>query len=53
MSKPRNRAADYKLDLAQHQHIEVANEGKHDDDDDDDDDDDEPTLLNVCCGWTA
>ncbi len=49
ISKPRNRAADYKLDLAQYQHIEVANEGKHDDDDDDD----EPTLLNVCRGWTA
>jgi hypothetical protein len=32
ISKPRNRAADYKLDLVQHQHIDVANEGKHDDD---------------------
>ncbi len=47
ISKPRNRAADYKLDLVQYQHIEVANERKHDSGDDDD----ESTLLNMC--WTV
>ncbi len=41
-------ASDYKLDLVQHHHIEVAHERKHGDDDNDDD---ESTLLNMC--WTV
>jgi hypothetical protein len=47
--KTKKQSCRLQLDQVQHQHIEVANEGKQDDDDDDD----EPTFLNVCSGWTA